>query len=185
MIDSVPLIQNVAKDDINTSIIALKKEEKRLEQLIAEADAKIKELNELKVNVSDIVNEVTSGNMYSVTSNAVSEALSYSTEEVFTGSYWIDRKKIYKKVFVCSANATFASNSWYNLVLCFSGLGSLVPLIDKVVSVSFFITKNYQYMGVFYKDYPHTGNFGFISPYGNDIQANEGKLILLYTKATD
>lgn len=76
MIDSVPLIQNVAKDDINTSIIALKKEEKRLEQLIAEADAKIKELNELKVNVSDIVNEVTSGNMHSVSSNAVASELS-------------------------------------------------------------------------------------------------------------
>jgi hypothetical protein len=36
--------------------------------------------------------------MQSVTSNAVSETLSYSTEEVFTGSYWIDGKPIYRKV---------------------------------------------------------------------------------------
>ena len=35
--------------------------------------------------------------MHSVTSDAVSKAISYSTTEHFTGKYWIDGKPIYKK----------------------------------------------------------------------------------------
>ena len=75
---NIPLIQDVQKDDINTSLIAIKREKEQLASLIATANEKIAELNSLmdtKVNVSDIVNEVTSGNMHSVTSNAVSVAL--------------------------------------------------------------------------------------------------------------
>lgn len=45
------------------------------------------------------VNAVTSGDMHAVTSNAVFNAMSYSTEEVFTGKYWIDGKPIYRKCF--------------------------------------------------------------------------------------
>ena len=44
------------------------------------------------------VDVVESGNMHAVTSNAVAEALSYSTEEVNTGKKWIDGKPIYRKV---------------------------------------------------------------------------------------
>jgi len=40
----------------------------------------------------DVVEE---DNLHAVTSNAVSEAISYSTTEHFTGKYWIDGKKIY------------------------------------------------------------------------------------------
>ncbi len=72
---SIPLIQDNQKDSINASLIAIKREEERLQALIAEADEKIAQLNELKVSKSDIVDEVTSGNMQSVTSNAVAEKL--------------------------------------------------------------------------------------------------------------
>ena len=43
------------------------------------------------------VNAVESGNLHAVTSNAVAESLSYSTEEVATGGKWIDGKPIYRK----------------------------------------------------------------------------------------
>jgi hypothetical protein len=43
------------------------------------------------------VNTVQSGNMHAVTSNAVSESLSYSTTEQKTGGKWIDGKPIYRK----------------------------------------------------------------------------------------
>ena len=46
------------------------------------------------------VDTVQSGNMHAVTSNAVAESLSYSTEEMATGGKWIDGKPIYRKVFV-------------------------------------------------------------------------------------
>ena len=44
------------------------------------------------------VDTVASNNMHSVTSNAVSRAMSYSTDEVNTGKKWIDGKTIYRKV---------------------------------------------------------------------------------------
>ena len=37
--------------------------------------------------------------MQSVTSNAVSKAMSYSKTEHFTGKYWFDGRKIYSKTF--------------------------------------------------------------------------------------
>lgn len=42
--------------------------------------------------------------MHSVTSNAVSRAMSYSTSEVKTGKKWIDGKEIYSRVIENPAN---------------------------------------------------------------------------------
>ena len=87
---NIPLIQDVQKDDINTSLIAIKREKEQLASLIATANEKIAELNSLmdtKVNVSDIVNEVTSGNMHSVTSNAVYDSLNTIDSWTSTGIY--------------------------------------------------------------------------------------------------
>lgn len=44
------------------------------------------------------VDVVQSGNMHAVSSNAVAESLSYSTEEMATGGKWIDGKPIYRTV---------------------------------------------------------------------------------------
>ena len=44
------------------------------------------------------VDVVEKGNMHAVTSNAVADVLSYSTDEVKTGGTWIDGKPIYRKV---------------------------------------------------------------------------------------
>ena len=49
------------------------------------------------------VDVVEKGNLHAVTSNAVAENLSYSTEEVKTGGTWIDGKPIYRKVINCGA----------------------------------------------------------------------------------
>ena len=59
-------------------------------QIIATKD----EGNELS-NPVDVVQD---GNMRAVTSNAVADSLSYSTDEIKTGGKWIDGKPIYKKV---------------------------------------------------------------------------------------
>ena len=44
------------------------------------------------------VDVVEYGNLHAVTSNAVADSLSYSTQEVKTGGTWIDGKPIYRKV---------------------------------------------------------------------------------------
>ena len=46
------------------------------------------------------VDVVEKGNLHAVTSNAVADGLSYSTDEVKTGGKWIDGKPIYRKTLV-------------------------------------------------------------------------------------
>lgn len=50
------------------------------------------------------VDTVAANNMQSVTSDAVSRAMSYSTNEVDTGAKWIDGKPIYRKVININGN---------------------------------------------------------------------------------
>ena len=116
---SIPLVQNNEKDAINTSIIAIKRQIERINQLLGLSDsgsssdpdlsglATKQELQDA-VNSLQPVDEVTLNNMQSVTSNAVSKAISYSTTEKKTGGRWIDGKPIYQKVV---QEASFTSSS--------------------------------------------------------------------------
>ena len=60
-------------------------------------------------NCVAIVDRVAVDNMNPVTSNAVADALSYSTEETLTGGRWIDGKPIYRKVL---DGLTWPSGEW-------------------------------------------------------------------------
>ena len=79
---SIPLIQKPEKDDINTSIIAIKRNIERINMLLGLSNSeeidtsKFATKEELQQAVTDLqpVDEVTSGNMQSVTSNAVANA---------------------------------------------------------------------------------------------------------------
>ena len=74
---------------------------------LADAEADLANLEEGQIiatkdvgsEMSIPVNEVRSGEMHAVTSNAVSKSLSYSTEEKKTGGYWADSKPIYQKTY--------------------------------------------------------------------------------------
>ena len=97
--NEVPLIQNVQKNDINTSIIAIKKQLKELNAMLGLIDTS-SNLPDMSpyIKKTDITNEVQRFNLNPVTSNAVSQSLSYSTTEQKTGGVWIDGKPIYRKV---------------------------------------------------------------------------------------
>ena len=92
---SIPLVRNNTKDAINTSIIAIKKNLERINSLLGLVDSSEPDLSGLatKQELEDAVTEinntidevetslqpvdtVTSGDMHSVTSNAVADALS-------------------------------------------------------------------------------------------------------------
>jgi hypothetical protein len=85
---SIPLIQKPEKDDINTSIIAIKRNIERINMLLGLVDNDSPDLSgfatkqELQDAVTELqpVDEVTVGNMHSVTSNAVAEALKYKDD---------------------------------------------------------------------------------------------------------
>jgi len=67
---SIPLVQKAEKDDINTSIIAIKRNIERINMLLGLSNSEEIDTSEF-VKKSDIVDEVTLDNMQSVTSNAV------------------------------------------------------------------------------------------------------------------
>jgi hypothetical protein len=106
---SIPLVQNNEKDSINTSIIAIKRNIERINMLLGLVDNDSPDLSgfatkqELQDAVTELqpVDEVTVGNMQSVTSNAVATIGKYVTTEQFTGKYWINGKPIYRKVVNC------------------------------------------------------------------------------------
>jgi hypothetical protein len=116
--NDVPLVKANNIHDINTSIIAIKKQLKQLNEAVGLIDMPtidtsifvkksevvdvVEEgnMNPVTSNAVVPVDEVTSGNMQSVSSNAVSKALSYATEEHFTGKYYYDGKPIFERVFL-------------------------------------------------------------------------------------
>lgn len=69
---SIPLIQKPEKDDINTSIIAIKRNIERINMLLGLSNSEEIDTSEF-VKKSDIVDVVEAGNMNPVTSNAVAE----------------------------------------------------------------------------------------------------------------
>ncbi len=93
---SIPLIQKPEKDDINTSIIAIKRNIERINMLLGLVDNESPDLSgfatkqELQDAVTELqpVDEVTIGNMQSVTSNAVAEKFG---NNVFTFPLHTDR----------------------------------------------------------------------------------------------
>ena len=71
---SIPLAKDNSKDSINTSIIAIKRNIERINMLLGLSNSEEIDTSEF-VKKSDIVDEVTVGNMHSVTSNAVAEKI--------------------------------------------------------------------------------------------------------------
>lgn len=111
--NNIPLPKSNKKEDIDTTIIAIKNylddlrrqlgldesettdlsgyaTKAELESAVNTLDAEIEGLNPVDVVEVD--------NLKAVTSNAVAKCLSYSTTEHKTGEVWIDGKPIYRKV---------------------------------------------------------------------------------------
>ena len=107
--NTIPLVKGNTQEEINTSLIALKKALDEMNSSSSKTDAsvqsQIKQINELIENINTQIEDlqpvdtVTSGNMHSVTSNAVSRATSYSTDEVDTGKKYINGNNIYSKTY--------------------------------------------------------------------------------------
>ena len=119
--NTIPLVKGNTQEEINTSLIALKKALDEMNSSSSKTDAsvqsQIKQINELIININshldtidgqitDLqpVDEVTSGNMHAVTSNAVAECLSISNTEKEGGEYFGNRR--YHKSFIYNAYLT-------------------------------------------------------------------------------
>ena len=119
------------------------------------------------------VDVVEKGNLHAVTSNAVADAFSYSTEEVKTGGTWIDGKPIYRNILIAKYLLNAEEIGW-------AGLESDVASLNIANCVSCFAitvgdgSRHLQFM-------PPQGGF---SSYKSGINPGS-KIILEYTKTTD
>ena len=139
---SIPLVQNNDKDAINTSIIAIKRNIERINMLLGLSNSEEIDTSEF-VKKSDIVDEVTVGNMQSVTSNAVAEALSLKDTEVITGGIWgVDggNKVIKKKVYrynvasITTTGIALKSNFEINILNIISLRATIVSPTTKIIT---------------------------------------------------
>jgi hypothetical protein len=102
--NTIPLVKGNTQEEINTSLIALKKALDEMNSSSGKTDAsvqsQIKQINELITSINSHldtidgqitglqpVDTVTSGNMQSVTSNAVAQLVNCSTNERQIGTY--------------------------------------------------------------------------------------------------
>ena len=91
--------------DVNDEKIKIYADETSLDADLANIDENeiVATNEEDSQRVWNPVDVVQDGNMSAVTSNAVADAISYSTTEQKTGGHWIDGKPIYRKVVDCGA----------------------------------------------------------------------------------
>ena len=143
-------------------------------QIIATKD----EGNELS-NPVDVVQD---GNMHAVTSNAVADGLSYSTDEVKTGGKWIDGKPIYRKTIDCGS---LPNTSYKNV-------NHNITNLDYVIKCYGF-ARGGNYRMVLPNASANTANAVevyvdndyIVIQTGNDRSGYNGYITIEYTKATD
>lgn len=135
--DEVPLIEKVQKNDINTTIIAIKKQLKELNALLGLIDIQ-SDKQDLSpyVRKDEVIDEVKRFDLSPVTSNAVANSLSYSTEEKKTGGYWIDGKPIYRKCGYPTGSGNLTNNTV--IEVAFNWINKTVtPNINEMLSAQF------------------------------------------------
>ena len=135
---SIPLVQSNNVNDINTSLIAIRRELNNNSGSSSMSDVNVNV--DVNYNVADVIE---SGNSLPVTSNAVADALSYSTTEVNTGKKWIDGKTIYRIVVSGTTSIdgvnVVADLSSYNI--------SEIVLLQQVYEDIYFLQGNYYSSG--------------------------------------
>ncbi|MBO7714201.1 MAG: hypothetical protein J6S85_11560 [Methanobrevibacter sp.] len=174
--NDVPLVNANDINSINTSIIAIKKQLMQLNEavgLIDTPDVNI-DFNPF-VKKSDVVNTVQSGNMNPVTSNAVANALSYSTTEQKTGGVWLDEKPIYRKV-VTGLNFGGTTNNWIDT-------GATLTNGETLIKTEAIRYSNNIYYILNIISFRLNGNsIQYLTP---TAHSNTNILIVEYTKTTD
>ena len=171
---SIPLINEVNKNDINTSIIAIKKNLERINTLLGlnnteEIDTSIfatkEELEALETALQP-VDEVTLNNMQSVTSNAVAKAIGLLDEETISGTHFGAIR--YSKTFVIPT-VTVTPNSGISIANNFEidvnkavGFEGFMVSSNLVSSCTFYIQNFYGYNQLCMVT-PHSGTFAVVA----------------------
>lgn len=132
---SIPLVQKAEKDDINTSIIAIKRNIERINMLLGLVDSGgsdpdlsgLATKQELQDAVESLqpVDEVTIDNMQSVTSNAVAKATEFKFFYRGSGANTKTLPESFKELFIIASN-TMGGYAYLNFTghILYENLGS-------------------------------------------------------------
>ena len=140
-------------------------------QIIATKD----EGNELS-NPVDVVQD---GNMHAVTSNAVADGLSYSTEEVKTGGKWIDGKPIYRKTLVFT-NQTLIRNDTTLIGITDIPINKIIKTEETLFNTAGLAGSTYKAVYI-----DNTGNMYALQNLSDITTGWTIYLAIEYTKTTD
>jgi hypothetical protein len=196
----IPLVRNNSVDDINTSIIAIKKELGKggsgdMGDVNVNVDVKyevtdtVEDGNSLPVTSQGVydyvegqgfipVDEVVINNMKAVTSNAVAKSLSYFTTEQKTGGKWIDGKDIYRKCIPITLPNE--SEDWFNITDVAS-----IPNVDQYVNIWGISNTTNGFTQIMNGIYGLESNAYYHLYRSYTKRGGSGWLILEYTKTTD
>lgn len=132
-----------------------------------------------------VVDRVADGNLNPVTSNAVANALSYSTDETPTGGKWIDGKPIYRKVWTGTYNAGRYTDILPEGLIMISITGYIKYSQDSgtrywVINAPQNSSNNVYFASVWYN------SAGFVQfEVQGPFAGNDSVIIFEYTKTTD
>ena len=143
----------------------------------------IPEINGSVVDTFNVEDKTTNAPSVNAVENYIKAQNTYSTEETFTGKYWIDGKKIYSRVF---KNTSFTFNTAGAEIGSISNIDELVfhhitiRKEDGPFRRSGYISGNY-YAGI------QIDGAGIITIWGKDGNNVTGTVVLTveYTKTTD
>lgn len=116
--NNIPLPKSNKKEDIDVTVIAIRKYLEDLKRQLGLTDSEDPDLSGFAtkaellsaVNALEPVDTIELNNMKGVTSNAVALALSYSTTPVKTGGKWVDGKDIWCVAYPFNTNS-YTDNS--------------------------------------------------------------------------
>lgn len=154
---------------------------------VEDAEADLSNLEEGQIVATEqggagVSNEVKKDDIRPVTSNAVANSLSYSTEEIKTGGTWIDGKPIYRKTY-------YSATNWANTTVIdtIANLDSVVTIKDLTSLTTGAVYQNYGNDGSAYSIAVVDVSTGAVTVMrgGAFINNLPSSVTIEYTKTTD
>jgi hypothetical protein len=176
---SIPLVQDNEKDSINTSIIAIKRNIERINMLLGLVDNDSPDLSgfatkqELQDAVTELqpVDEVTVGNMQSVTSNAV--AVAFGEWELLwsSGSSTVKGVETKNGKYLALNIQGFFSGTLYpgSLLLTITNNNFKPSITNRLIILALLTNNTRQYCNL---DYNTDGTLKFYPPSTSSISVN-------------
>lgn len=131
---------------------------------------RIKKTSEVIPKAGHTVNVESDSTTNTYSCDYINDRNTYSTDEVFTGKYWIDGKKIYRKV-ITNISIAVAVNTWTTL--------TTINNLETLINITTYATNSIRTANSYAAD-----SSGIITGYFQ-VESTITRLVVEYTKTTD